>query len=75
MSPRSSGRRTRNSHTGRKPTTSTVAPTAIQPLRQPPSCMANCAIIGSATSPDICATVAIEVAMVRRETNQLFSAP
>jgi hypothetical protein len=51
-----------------------VAPIAIQPLRQPPSRIASWAMIGIATSPDIWARVAIEVAMARRETNQLLSA-
>jgi hypothetical protein len=37
--------------------------------------MASCATIGRITSPDICATVAIEVAWDRRATNQLASAP
>jgi len=37
--------------------------------------MANCAISGSPTSPDICARVANEAAMPRRATNQLLSAP
>jgi hypothetical protein len=73
--PTSSGRRTRNSQTGRKPTASAVMPIATQPWRQPPSCMASWAMIGSATRPDICARVAIEVARARRATNQLLSAP
>ena len=74
-SPTSSGRRTRNSQTGRKPTINTVAPIATQPLRQPPSRIASCAMIGIATRPDIWARVAIDVASVRRATNQLFNAP
>ena len=74
-SPTSSGRRTRNSQTGRKPTASAVAPIATQPSRQSPSCMASWAMIGSTTRPDIWASVAIEVARARRATNQLLSAP
>ena len=75
VSPTSSGRRTTRSQTGRKPTTSTVVPTATQPARQSPSRIATCATIGSATSPPIWASVAIELARARRATNQLLRAP
>ena len=61
--------------TGKKPTIRVSDPIASQPKRQPPCCIANCAISGIATRPAICATVAIEVAKARRATNQLFKAP
>ena len=58
-----------------KPITSTAIPTASQPARQPLCRIAVCAISGRMTSPAICAIVAIAVAKVRREMNQLFTAP
>jgi hypothetical protein len=51
-----------------------VAPTTIQPARQPPSCIASWARMGITTSPDICARVPNAVARVRRVTNQLLIA-
>ena len=64
-----------NSQFGMKPTASTATPTPSQPARQPPRRIMASAISGSATSPAICAMVAIETAMGRRATNQLFTAP
>jgi hypothetical protein len=45
---------------------------AIQPARQLSPRIASWATSGIATSPAICATVAIELASGRRATNQLF---
>ena len=54
---------------------STAVPTPSQPAGQPPRSMLNCAMSGSITRPDICATVAMPLAKVRRATNQLLTTP
>ena len=62
------------SQVGMKPTSKTVIPMAIQAVRQLPRVIAASAIKGRQTRPDICASVAMPVASVRRTTNQLLTA-